>query len=102
MEQINQNMNANIYMVQTAIRKWGNSQGIRLPKEVMEKMDLKENDEIGINVDNGKIIIEKINKSRYLNLKERLEAFYHKPLDEIYVENTQEVDTGAPTGDEIW
>ncbi len=102
MEQTNQNMNANIYMVQTAIRKWGNSQGIRLPKEVMAKMDLKENDEIGINVDNGKIIIEKINKSRYLNLKERLEAFYHKPLDEIYVENTQEVDTGAPTGDEIW
>ncbi len=35
------------------------------------------------------------------DLKERLETFYQKPIDEIYVESSQEVDTGKPTGKEI-
>lgn len=92
----------NVYMAQTAIRRWGNSQAIRLSKEIINMMNLKENDTIGINIDNGKMIIEKINNPRYLNLTERLEAFYNKPIDNIYVESTEEVDMGAPKGEEIW
>lgn len=92
----------NTFMVQTAIRRWGNSQGIRLSREIMNRMNLEENDEISISIDSGKIIIEKINKPKYLNLKERLESFYNKPIDEIYVESTQEVDMGTPKGKEIW
>ena len=42
----------------------GNNLEILLPKDVIEKIRLKGNDEIGINTDNRKIIIEKINKSR--------------------------------------
>ena len=92
----------NTFIIQTAIRRWGNSQGIRSPKELMDKVNLKENDEINITIDSGKIIIEKINKPKYLNLQERLEKFYGKPIDEIYVESTQEVDIGTPKGKEIW
>ena len=92
----------NTFIIQTAIRRWGNSQGIRLSKELMDKVNLKENDEINITIDSGKIIIEKINKPKYLNLQERLEKFYGKPIDEIYVESTQEVDVGTPKGKEIW
>lgn len=92
----------NTFMVQTAIRRWGNSQGIRLSREIMNRMNLEENDEISISIDSGKIIIEKINKPKYLNLKERLESFYNKPIDEIYVESTQEVGMGTPKGKEIW
>lgn len=40
--------------------------------------------------------------SKYSNLEERLEAFYGKPIDDIFVEDTQEVDTGAPRGTEVW
>lgn len=94
--------NENLYTIQTAIRKWGNSQGIRLSKEIMTKMEFKENDEIKISINNGKMTIEKINRPKYLNLTERLEAFYNRPIDEIYVENTQEVDVGDPVGDEQW
>lgn len=92
----------NTFITQTTIKKWGNSQGIRLSKELLLQMDLKENDTININVSNGKMFIEKINKPKYLNLKERMEAFYGKPIEEIYVESTQEVDMGLPTGDEYW
>lgn len=90
------------FATQTVIKKWGNSQGIRLSKELMSYMDLNENDVIGINVYGGKMTIEKINKPKYANLQERLEKFYNKPIDEIYVEGTQEVETGVPIGDEQW
>ncbi|MFG6393130.1 MAG: AbrB/MazE/SpoVT family DNA-binding domain-containing protein [Lachnospiraceae bacterium] len=92
----------NIFKTQTIIRKWGNSQGIRLSKELMSHMGLKENDTIGINVHGRKMVIEKINKPKYQNLQERLETFYKKPIDEIYVESSQEADTGMPAGDEQW
>ena len=90
------------YAIQTNIRRWGNSQGIRLPKEILAQMDLQENDTVGINVYDGKMTVEKVNKPKYLNLAERLEAFYKRPIDEIYVESTQEVDVGDPKGNEIW
>lgn len=96
------NTEVNKFISQTVIRRWGNSQGIRLSKEVMSQMNLKENDTIGINIYDGKMTIEKINKPKYLNLQERLEAFYKRPIDEIYVESTQEVDVGSPVGNEKW
>ena len=90
------------FTTKTIIRRWGNSQGIRLSKEILSQMDLKEDDTVGISIYDGKMTIEKINKPKYLNLQERLEAFYKKPLDEIFVENIQEVDVGNPKGNEIW
>lgn len=92
----------NVYTMQTNIRRWGNSQGIRLTKEILAQMDLQENDTVGINICDGKMTVEKINKPKYPNLAERLEAFYKRPIDEIYVESTQDVDVGDPVGDEQW
>ena len=92
----------NSYTIQTNIRRWGNSQGIRLSKEILLQMNLKEDDTVEISVYDGKMTIEKIDSPKYLNLQERLEAFYNKPIDEIYVESTQEVDVGDPVGNEQW
>lgn len=90
------------FTTQTVIRRWGNSQGIRLSKEMLAQMGLKEDDTIGISIYDGKMTIEKVNKPKYLNLQERLEAFYKRPIDEIYVESAQEVDVGGPVGNERW
>ena len=92
----------NVYTIQTNIRRWGNSQGIRLTKEILAQMNLHENDTVGINVYDGKMTVEKINKPKYLNLEERLEAFYKRPIEEIYVESTEEADVGNPVGNEQW
>lgn len=92
----------NVHTIQTNIRRWGNSQGIRLSKEILAQMNLKENDTVGINIYDGKMTVEKINKPKYLNLTERLEAFYKRPIDEIYIESVQEVDVGDSVGNEIW
>lgn len=90
------------YTIQTNIRRWGNSQGIRLPKELLSQMKLKENDAVNINVYDGKMTVEKVDDQKYISLKERLEMFYDKPIDEIYVTSTEEIDVGDPVGDEIW
>ena len=90
------------YVIQTNRRRWGNSQGIRLSKEKLAQMNLQENDTVGINICDGKMTIEKVSNHKYLNLAERLEAFYKRPIEEIYVESTQEVDVGDPKGNEIW
>ena len=87
---------SNAFFTKVAVRKWGNSQGIRLSKEIISRMGLKENDEV-----DGKMVIKKA-KPTYQNLQERLEAFYKKPLDEIYVESSEEIDTGRPAGEEQW
>lgn len=86
---------------QATISKWGNSQGIRLPKNILEKLHLRENDKVEISVKGEEIIIQKTKK--YNNLEERLEAFYGRPISEIgKIEDEKEVDWGAPEGDEIW
>lgn len=36
------------------------------------------------------------------SLKERLEGFYNKPIDEIHIESNPEIETGGPVGEEIW
>ena len=98
----NDSIEKKICLTKTVIRRWGNSQGIRLSKETMAQLGLEENDTIGIYFYDGQVLIEKIDEPKYPSLKERLEAFYGKPIDEIYVESTQEVDTGSPVGEEYW
>ena len=95
------NRKESIFISQTAIKKWGNSQGIRLSKEIISSAGLKENDSVEISVNNGVITIKKV-KPKYLTLKERLEAFYNKPIDDIYVESSQEVDVGTHVWNEVW
>ena len=46
--------------------------------------------------------IKKIKSEKSLDLQEKLEAFYQKPLDEIFVESTEEVSVGEPAGNELW
>jgi antitoxin MazE len=88
--------------MQATIQKWGNSQGIRIPKAFLEALGMMENDTVELSRKDDNIVISKIEKKKYDNLSERLEAFYGKPIDEIYVEPETEIDTGAPVGGEIW
>lgn len=85
--------------VQATIMKWGNSQGIRIPKGILKKVNLKENDRVEILCSEEEIIIRK--KKTFNSLVERLKAFYGKPLEEISPLEDEEVDWGAPKGDEI-
>ena len=77
----------------TRIQKWGNSQGVRISKEILDTVNWNENEEILVFVKGGRIILEKSKKKK--NIKE-LFADY----DEKY--EPEEIDWGEPQGDEVW
>ncbi len=78
----------------TTIQKWGNSQGIRIPKFILEQVNLDTNSDVSIMVKNDSIVIRKARKK-------------HKTLAERFADyagETQcnEYDWGNPEGEEIW
>lgn len=82
--------------MQTNIVKWGNSQGIRLPKVLLESADLAESDVVDVTVENGNIIIKKAeSKNKFKTIQERFEGFNgeYEPV---------EIDWGPPKGEELW
>jgi len=46
------------------ISKWGNSQGLRFPKRVLEELDLSIGDKVRFLIQNDKIILEPVKKPR--------------------------------------
>ena len=74
------------------IQKWGNSQGIRIPKSILASADFNENEDVEIIVVDGKIVIEHVKKHK--TLKERFENY-----DGNY--QCSELDTGSPVGQEV-
>jgi len=46
------------------ISKWGNSQGLRFPKDIMKDLDLSVGDKVKITTKDHKIIIEPIREKR--------------------------------------
>lgn len=60
--------------MQTVIKKWGNSQGIRIPKRILEKLNFKENEIVELKELNGSILIQKSVRV-YLSLEELFEGY---------------------------
>jgi len=48
----------------TTLSNWGNSQGLRFPKELLKELKLSAGDKLKIFVENQKIIIEPIKEER--------------------------------------
>lgn len=81
----------------TTIVKWGNSQGIRLPKVLLENVNMAENDVVEVLSENDTIIIKKSKKEpkKYQSIQE-LFAEYNGEYQPI------EMNWGEPQGEEIW
>ncbi|NOZ78098.1 MAG: AbrB/MazE/SpoVT family DNA-binding domain-containing protein [Acidobacteria bacterium] len=80
----------------TRIRKWGNSQGLRLPKNVLEEARVDVGDEVDLVVRDGAIVIEPVRKHRGRHRLEELVA----RIPEDY--EGGEVSWGGPVGREDW
>ncbi len=80
----------------TKIQQWGNSQGLRLPKRLLEDVQLTIGDEVDISVNNGNIIIR---PARRIQRRYKLEDLVAK-IPEDY--KTVEIDWGKAAGKEIW
>lgn len=80
--------------MESKVKKWGNSNAIRIPKVFLDALDLKENDLVSIKKDDDRLIITKIKKER-ITLKERISKFKGTYPSEEFVWDD-------PVGKEIW
>lgn len=84
------------------IQKWGNSQGIRLPKTLLDALGLKERDSVELIQQEDSITIRKAKGTQHRTLEERLTAFYGKPIEQIERLEEKEMDWGKAEGKEVW
>jgi antitoxin MazE len=80
----------------TKIQKWGNSQGVRFPKDVLRKAHVSIGDDVTIDIQDGEIVVKPIavNRGKYKirNLLSEMPENY----------SPEEVDWGKPIGGEVW
>ena len=81
--------------MQTQVKPWGNSQGIRLSKELLALAGIKDNDLLEIELIEGGIVLKKT-KKEHRTLEERAKEFGGRlgPYEEF--------DWGDPKGRERW
>ena len=78
----------------TQIKAWGNSQGVRLPKEILAEAGFRLDETLEITVSQGEIILHKT--FRHKTLEERAAAYGGRLM------LMDEIDYGDPAGGEIW
>ena len=80
--------------MQAIVKEWGNSQGIRLPKEILRIAGIALDDVLEVTASNGVITLAK--PFRHRTLEERAAEFDGRlMLDGEY-------DWGEPSGREVW
>ena len=77
------------------LQKWGNSQGIRIPKFMLDDLTWSENEMVDIIIDDGRIIIERSKTNQIPDIHAPFEGFKGN-----YV--PAEPDWGEPSGREVW
>ncbi len=81
-------------MTYTTIQKWGNSQGIRIPRHILSAAAIGMDDRVEIEVSHGVITLKKAQPAK-------------KSIQELFAGyegdyKAEEVDWGEPAGEEIW
>lgn len=80
--------------METSIQKWGNSLGVRLPKQLADKQSLSEGARVSITESKDGVTIQLI-KKKGRTLDEMLKAMKPETLHEA-------VDWGPSVGKEVW
>lgn len=80
--------------METKIRKWGNSLGLRIPKSFAEEAGVREGSAVDISLEDDRLVITPVKVEAY-----RLQDL----LDRVNKDNLhEEVSTGDSLGKEVW
>lgn len=80
----------------TKVQKWGNSQGLRFPKEILSRAHISIGDEVDIEIHHGEIVIKPVTRIRgKYNLKDLVSK-----IPDNYM--SEEQNWGSPVGKEEW
>ena len=78
----------------TTISKWGNAQGVRIPKAYCKQIGVDVGDSVVIRLTDNAIVIEPSREDH--TIQGRMRAWDGKRLE------SPEFDWGEPTGKELW
>lgn len=79
----------------TTISKWGNGQGVRIPKNILDFLNWNDCEKVEIIAEEDCIKIKKVSTKKRKNIKELFENY-----NEVYEKET--IEWGEPIGKEIW
>ena len=80
----------------TKVQKWGNSQGLRVTKALLDEVGIHVGDEVDVSARRGRIIVEPVSRIRgRYDLKDLVSN-----MPEEY--RPEELDWGPPIGTELW
>ena len=80
--------------MQTKVRKWGNSLGLRIPRSFAAKAQVEEGSTVDLSVENGRLVVRALRAKKYT---------LPDLLPEVNARNVHgEVATGEPRGREAW
>jgi len=78
------------------VQKWGNSQGLRLSRRVLEDVQISVGEEVDVVVRDGTIVVAPVKRVRGRYSLRRLVARIPKEY------RVKELDWGKPVGKETW
>ncbi|HPC93690.1 MAG TPA: AbrB/MazE/SpoVT family DNA-binding domain-containing protein [Sedimentisphaerales bacterium] len=78
------------------VQKWGNSQGLRLSKQLLDDVQISVGDPVEVAVQDGVIVVAPLKRVRGKHRLADLVRRIPKGHD------TREIDWGAPVGREVW
>ncbi len=80
----------------TKIQKWGNSQGLRLARQVLEDARISLGDEVDVVVRDGTIVVAPVRRIRGKQSLQELVSLIPGGC------RSEETDWGEPVGREVW
>ena len=80
----------------TKIQKWGNSQGLRLAKQVLEDAHISIGDDVDVTARDGLIVVAPVRRVRGKRSLQELISRIPKNY------KSEEIDWGQPVGKEAW
>lgn len=89
------------------LAKWGNSQGIIIPKRICDALGVSVGDKLELEVGDGGLSVKpqrrKYGRTKRYTIEELFEGYegaYEPPNDWPTIGN--EIDWGGPVGEEVW
>ena len=89
--------------MESRLQKWGNSDGVRIPKAFLQSLNLKTNDKIIIEQVDDKIIIEQVDDKIIISKSTKDKISLKELFDEYHGKNiAKEFEWDDAVGREIW
>ncbi len=79
----------------TKLQKWGNSSGIRIPKQMLTNLNFKEGTVLSLTETPEGILIKSAKPRYYFDIKDLVKGMNKKNRHEL-------IDWGKPVGEEVW